>query len=344
MTLAALPPDAERTIHMLKKYWKHALISVCVFLLAGAGYYMWSMYSSLDSLQKPPETSRFTPVVHRVPEKVDIEPPKWQGEERVNILLLGGDSRGLEANEVPRSDSILLASFDPKTKRANLFSLLRDTYVDIPGFGKDRLNAALAYGGPELAMKTASDLTGLDIQYYVYTDFVGFIKLIDALGGVEFEVEKDMKYTSKADKHQYDIDLKKGKQLLNGETALMYARFRYDAMSDYARTQRQRDLLGALANKLKSTWNLLQLPSLIREVSPYVETNLSADDIVKLAALGYDSSIGQSHQLPPMDNVTDARVNNAAVLRVIDDDKLKQYIQKALEVNVTQSVSETNSQ
>lgn len=124
----------------------------------------------------------------------------------------------------------------------------------------------------------------------------------------------------------------------------MYARFRYDAMSDYARTQRQRDLLGALANKLKSTWNLLQLPSLIREVSPYVETNLSADDIVKLAALGYDSSIGQSHQLPPMDNVTDARVNNAAVLRVIDDDKLKQYIQKALEVNVTQSVSETNSQ
>lgn len=327
---------------MLKKYWKHTLISFCIFLLTGAGYYIGSMYYSLDSLQKPPEASRFTSVVHQVPDKIDIEPPKWLGEERVNILLLGGDSRGLEANEIPRSDSILLASFDPKMKRANLFSLLRDTYVDIPGFGKDRLNVALAYGGPELAMKTASNLTGLDIQYYVYTDFVGFIRLIDALGGVEFEIEKDMKYTSKADKHKYDIDLKKGKQLLNGETALMYARFRHDAMSDYARTQRQRDLLRAVANKLKSAWSLLQFPSLIKEVSPYVETNLSADDIVKLAAFGYDSTIEKSHQIPPMDNVVDTRINNASVLRIIDENKLKRYIQEALEV--TAPVSETNSQ
>ncbi|MCE5170919.1 LCP family protein [Paenibacillus profundus] len=316
---------------MWKKYWKHALTVMTVIIVGSVGYYTWAMYDSLGNLQKKPEESRFTPVVSKLPDRKAVEPPKWEGRERVNILLLGGDSRGMDKDEVPRSDSILLASFDPQSKRANLFSILRDTYVDIPGFGKDRINAALTYGGPELAMKTASEFTGLDVQYYVYTDFQGFIKLIDAMGGVEFEVEKNMKYTSKADKHQYDIDLKKGKQLLNGETALMYVRFRYDAMSDFARTKRQRELLTAVADKLKSAWSIIQLPHLINEVAPYVETNLTADDIIKLASLGYDSSIGPSHQLPAMDNVADATINNSAVLQVIDNDKLKQYIQDALE-------------
>ncbi|WP_232274214.1 LCP family protein [Paenibacillus sp. 481] len=324
---------------ILRKYWKHALITFLLLVSCGVGYYVWAMYSSLDGLKKPPEQSRFQPVLHKLPNPKRIEPPKWVGEERVNILLLGGDSRGLKVKEVPRSDSIMIASFDPKAKRANLFSILRDTYVDIPGVGRDRMNAALALGGPELAMKTVGNWTGLDMQYYVYTDFKGFIALIDALGGVEFEVEKDMIYTDSADKNQFNIHLKKGKQVLNGETALMYARFRYDAMSDFARTKRQRDLMLAVANKMKSAWSIIQLPSLINKVSPHVETNLSADDIIKLASLGYDSSVGQSHQLPPMGLVTDIKVNHSAMLGVTDMKKFKAYIQQALQPPSAQSSS-----
>lgn len=337
------PPDAERTYQMIKTYWKHALVVLLVLFIGSVGCYVWAMYNSLNSLQKPPDQSRFAPVVNKLPEPREVEPPKWEGSERVNILLLGGDSREMMPDEVPRSDSLLLASFDPATNKAHLFSILRDTHVDIPGFGKDRINAALAYGGPELAMKTVGNLTGLDIQYYVYTDFQGFIQLIDAIGGVEFDVEKDMKYTSKADNHEFDIDLKKGMQILSGESALMYVRFRHDAMSDFARTKRQRELLTAVAAKLKSAWSIIQLPALINKVAPYVETNLTADDLIKLAVLGYDSTIGPSHQLPPMDNVADRMVNQSAVLQVLDHDRLKQYIQDALNDKIDDSASGENN-
>lgn len=99
-------------------------------------------------------------------------------------------------------------------EKVHLFSILRDTYVDIPGHGKGRLNSAFAYGGTNLTRQTVSELLDIPIHKYVYTDFVGFIALVDALGGVDIEVERDMHYTSKADQHLYDIDLKKGTSIL----------------------------------------------------------------------------------------------------------------------------------
>src|SRR5690606_33720966 len=149
------------------------------------------------------------------------------GKDRVNILLLGGDSRGLSKNDVPRSDSNMVISVDPVTKKAHLFSILRDTYVRIPGHGMDRINTALVYGGPQLAMQTTSELLGLPIQYFVFTDFQGFMELVDALGGIELDVEKDMKYHDSVEP-EFDIDLKKGLQHLDGKTALQYVRFRHD--------------------------------------------------------------------------------------------------------------------
>lgn len=103
---------------------------------------------------------------------------------------------------------MLVASLDPVSKKAYLFSILRDTYTKIPEHGSDRINTAITHG-PNTAMQAVSDLLGIPIQYYVYTDFQGFIELVDAVGGVDFYVEKDMHYTSKADNHEYDIDLKK---------------------------------------------------------------------------------------------------------------------------------------
>lgn len=259
-------------------------------------------------------------------------PPKWEGRERVNILLLGGDSRGLKKSELPRSDSIMVASIDPVTKQGRLFSILRDTYVKIPGEGDDRINSAITYGGPNLAMKTVSDLLGIPIQYYVYTDFEGFIALVDAIGGIDLDVEKDMKYTDSEDDHKYDINLKKGYQHLDGKTALQYVRFRHDATSDFTRTERQRKFLQAVAQKMQTTSSLIKLPKILSGIDPYIETNLSVATMLKLGSLGYEVKAQGivSKQLPPTELVQEKTVRGAEVLTA-DKAKLQAYVKNVLD-------------
>ena len=213
---------------------------------------------------------------------------------------------------------MLVASIDPVTKRAHLFSILRDTYVNIPGHGKGRLNSAFAYGGIELTRQTISDLLDLPIHKYVYTDFVGFIALVDAIGGVDIEVEKDMYYTSKADKHMYDIDLKQGLRHLDGKMAAQYVRFRHDAKSDFGRTERQRILMTEVAKKMQTTGSLIKLPSILDSIAPYIETDLSPKEMLKLMALGFDVNLDKIDQrrLPPFSPLTNEKVGRAQVLGV----------------------------
>ncbi|RED63091.1 LCP family protein [Cohnella lupini] len=313
----------------MRKKWKYTLFSILslmVIVLFFVGWKVYGVKNQLDSIQKPREESRFG----HFEEKPEYKPPEWEGSERVNVLLMGGDERGLRKGEVARSDSMLVASFDPTSKKIHLFSILRDTYVEIPGFKSNRANAAITLGGPELAMKTLGNLTGLDIQYYVYVDFQGFIKLVDAIGGVDFYVEKDMKYSDSADDHVYDIDLKKGQQHLDGDKALQYVRFRHDKMSDFTRTGRQRDFLKAIASKLKSGWNLIKLPEILGKVTPYMESNMSSNDMLKLGTLGYKSHQAGTAQIPPMELVTDENVDGSSVLGVRSLDALKGFVQETL--------------
>jgi len=313
----------------MRKKWKVTLtiiLSLIFIFLCFAGWWIWSNYNELSHAKKSKEESRFG----HFEQKPEYKPPEWEGSERVNVLLMGGDERGLRKGEVARSDSMLIASFDPVSKKIHLFSVLRDTHVEIPGYKDNRVNAAITLGGPELAMKTIGNLTGLDIQYYVYVDFQGFIKLVDALGGVDFYVEKDMKYTDAADGHKYDIDLKKGQQHLDGEKALQYVRFRHDKLSDFTRTERQRDFLKAVAAKLKNGWNLIKLPDILDEVIPFVETNMSPGDMLKLGTLGYKSHQAGSAQIPPMELVFDEKVGGSAMLGIRNRDALKGYIQEVL--------------
>jgi LCP family protein required for cell wall assembly len=313
----------------ISKRWKWALLSVLGLIIIAIGFISWQGYRSyhqLDNMSKPKDQSRFGQFV----EKPEVKPPEWQGSERVNVLLMGGDERGLRKGEVARSDSMLVASFDPVTKKVHLFSVLRDTHVDIPGFKSNRVNAAITLGGPELAMKTIGNLMGLNIQYYVYVDFQGFIKLVDALGGIDFYVEKDMHYTDAADNHIYDIDLKKGQQHLDGDHALQYVRFRHDKLSDFTRTERQRAFLKAIATKLETGWNLIRLPDIMGKVTPYMETNMSPTDMLKLASLGYKSHQAGSAQIPPMELVEEVRINGSSELGVRNLDALKGYVQEVL--------------
>lgn len=243
---------------------------------------------------------------------------------------MGVDARGVKKGEVPRSDTMLVASLDPVKKKFYVFSILRDTYVDIPDHGTQRINAAITYG-PNTAMQTVSDLLGIPIQYYVYTDFQGFMKLVDAVGGVDYEVEKDMRYTTKADGPEFDIDLKKGFQHLDGKMALQYVRFRHDATSDFTRTERQRGFLKAVADKVISTTSIIKLPTILGEVTPYIDTNLDISDMWKLGAVGYDSSMGGSAQIPPMHLIREKTLKDGSqVIGFSGEKALKQFVEDTL--------------
>ncbi|QNK56655.1 LCP family protein [Paenibacillus sp. PAMC21692] len=314
--------------------WKWLIITLSIIIVAVVAalvYWGVGVYSALDDFKKEPEKSRFTDVT---PEK-PVEVPKWEGKERVNILLLGGDVRDADENGIARSDSMMVASFDPVTKKAHLFSVLRDTYARIEDHGKGRINSAITMGGPNLAMKTVGDLLGLEIQYFVYTDFEGFKSLIDTIGGIYFDVEKDMRYTDNADGNRYDIDLKQGYQLLDGDKALQYVRFRHDAMSDYTRTERQRNFLKAVASELQSGWNLIRMKEILESVSPYIETNLTVGDMLKLGQLGVESHVGGTAQIPPMELVSEEHVGGASVIGIRDEDALIGFVQEILSTDET---------
>ncbi|GFZ95710.1 transcriptional regulator [Paenibacillus marchantiophytorum] len=312
------------------RIFKRTLLLIALLLIVAAGYYTYSFYQFANNISHKAETPKGggTTIAQSIKDKGDkYTPPKWEGKQRVNILLLGGDSRGMKKNELPRSDSIMLASIDPVTKKAHLFSILRDTYVKIPGEGEDRINTAITSGGPNLAMKTVSDLLGIPVQYYVYTDFKGFIALIDAVGGIDIDVEKDMKYTDSEDDHVYDINLKKGQQHLDGKTALQYVRFRHDALSDFTRTERQRKFLTAVVQKMQTTSSLIKMPKILNAMDPYIDTNLSVNDMVKLATLGYESKAEGiiSSQLPPSELLIEKNVRGADVITA-NKDKLQQHV------------------
>jgi LCP family protein required for cell wall assembly len=310
-------------VEFFMRKWKRMLLILLLLVFAAGGYYGYAFYDFFQTIQQPNVTGKGAAA--KAPQI-----PVWSGTERVNILLMGVDRRELRPNEQPRSDSMIVVSIDPVHKRFDLFSILRDTYVNIPGYGRSRINAALGEGGPELAMQTVSDFTGLPIDRYVITDFEGFKQLVDAVGGVELEVEKNMRYRDPGDKGLYDIDLKKGWQRLDGDKALQYVRFRHDATSDYTRTERQRKFLTALAAEMKSGTTLLQLPSILKRITPYVETNISSFDMLKLAALGLTlktEDAGQ-YQLPPMGAFRES--HRAGSVLIPDVDRVQQYVQEKL--------------
>jgi LCP family protein required for cell wall assembly len=202
--------------------------------------------------------------------------------DRLNILAVGTDS--LEARG--RADSILVLSVSPKTKDTILFSIPRDLRVMIPERGMDKINHAFAYGGIDLLKKTVEDLIGLPIHYYGVVDFEGFEYVIDALGGIDIYVEKDMYYIDQAG--SVKINLHKGQQVLDGEKALEYVRFRSDPLGDLGRIQRQQKLINAVIDKVLNIDNLAKIPNIVSSLPDYINTNMNSSEIISLARLMKD--------------------------------------------------------
>ncbi|MBX6351504.1 MAG: LCP family protein [Clostridia bacterium] len=212
-------------------------------------------------------------------------------DARVNVLLLGHDVTQLAngRRQASRSDTIMVASFDPLTREVDLLSIPRDTMVEIPGRpGRDKINAAHAYGGADLALKTVDAFLGVDIPDYVDVGVEGFQKIVDELGGVDVYVPFDMNYDDPA--QDLHIHLKKGWQHLDGYQAMGFVRDRYDdPRNDFGRIDRQHAFLVAMAQKALEPANWPRVPSLVATLARYVRTTLDAQTILRLATIGHEA-------------------------------------------------------
>ncbi len=189
------------------------------------------------------------------------------------------------------SDVMLLLRFDPETGRIAAVSIPRDTRVEMDGYGVIKLNAANISGGPAASARLISQLLGgVQIDRYVRVNVGGIEKLVDALGGVTVNVPKDMKYKDES-QHLY-INLKKGKQHLDGDKALQLLRFRHDENGDIGRIERQHMVMGALIEQSLNPLTLARFPQILSVVQSHLDTNLSVEEL--FALVGYTVKTGRS--------------------------------------------------
>lgn len=233
-----------------------------------------------------------------------------------NILLLGTDNRYDEGN-YGRTDSMIILSINKETQQAKLTSLMRDTWVSIPGHSKAKLNAACVYGGPDLTMQTINECFGTNITQYALINITGLADVIDTLGGITLDVtEAERKALNKG---LFDLSSQSGMEqleesgenvLLNGNQAVAYARIR-NIDSDFQRTQRQRNVLTAMASKLKENNVPLTLINVIKELLPYCETNIGLTNLMSLALIGLNLDLDSITQMRlPADGTYDSGTFN----------------------------------
>ena len=204
----------------------------------------------------------------------------------ITLLLLGTDVSFDEKGEPVfnikgRTDSILLIRLDPIRYKATILSIPRDSFIPVPGYGQQKINAANVLGGIDLVKKALKDLTGKEIDYYLLIDPAATIKLVDLLGGIKINVEKNMFYTDRA--QNLFIDLKQGEQKLSGKQAHDYIRFRHDAMGDIGRVERQQKFIESIFYTLARPSNIVKAPVALKVIFSYISTDLSLSTIVRIA-------------------------------------------------------------
>lgn len=189
------------------------------------------------------------------------------------------------------TDTMLLVRFDPQNKKLSVLSIPRDTRTYVEGRGVVKINEANYYGGPASSAKSVSGLLGgVGIDRYVTVNVQGIKSLVDALGGITINVPKDMKYTDES-QHLY-IDLKAGKQNLNGEQIVQYLLYRHDELGDIGRVQRQQLLMRAFVEQEVNVGLLSRMPKILSVIQSHLDTNLSIEELVALA--GFSTQIDRA--------------------------------------------------
>lgn len=237
------------------------IIGLLLFLLvySGVAFAMGKMSASSDKEIPKQETEAFNGFT--------------SADEANNILLLGSDSR---KGETARADTIMVLQLDGPSKKPKLISFMRDTLVDIPGVGQNKINASYAYGGADLVRQTLAQNFGLECKYYAVVDFKSFEKVIDTLfpGGVAINAEKNMSTN-------LEVPIQKGQQNMDGLHLLQYARFRMDEEGDFGRVRRQQQVMNAIFSQMKNPLAIAKLPYAAGKVLGYTGTDLKTSFLVK---------------------------------------------------------------
>ena len=232
--------------------------------------------------------------IYAEPSEIEVKTVEKKNEEEVdyeevegitNVLLVGTDARDLK--ESARADSIIIATLDNNNKEIRLTSLFRDTLVDIDGYGPYKLNAAMAFGGINLLKDTIQETYNINIDKYIIINFWGFEAIIDQMGGLEIDVKDYQldelnKYIGESTGGNDCPVTESGLQLLNGKQALSYARIRKGVGDEFERTERQREVLFKVAEKLRETKPTKYL-GIMNSMLDYINTNIDLLDALNMA-------------------------------------------------------------
>jgi LCP family protein required for cell wall assembly len=306
---------------------------VCLVIVTGI--YLFKHYYNMMDIQREDEV-----VLEQEPSQETMEEqeqPEASKEENIfanmqisekifNIMLIGVDSR--EDTFDGRSDSMILVHVNPETKKIITTSFLRDMYVNIPGRGGNRLNAAYVYGGTDLLFDTISDNFGIEIEDYVTLNFWLVMDIIDDLGGVDIEITaEEIEYmnqymaehnriTNKPEGTDYLSAQDAGMRHLNGNQALSYARIRYIG-TDFARASRQRQIISICIDKLKHM-DVKEINTLLEKYLPTVQTNLTEQDATTLLfmSLGLGKYTKESYVIPMDETWEYSTINGMSVIEV----------------------------
>lgn len=283
--------------------------------MAGAFAYAYYKVYSVPKVAKNTKTTKAAKPKQQVKDNVSSIP---EMEGVYNILLIGVDARS--NTFTGNTDSMIVLTFDKNNHVIKLTSLMRDMYVDIPGYESTRINAAFSLGGPELLSQTIKQNFGFSVDKYAIVNFQSFQKIINDLGGVNINVKPDE--ISLINSYQKSVNGDKsvpvthsGMQLLNGEQALGYSRIRYVGNNDFERTERQRNVITALMEKSR-TVTIWKFPKIVYDMLPYIKTNVPVKDLVSLAYTVYkdkDFTVEQ-YRLPGDGMYKDETIRGMAVL------------------------------
>ena len=317
------------------------LITLCVVLaiiLVGLIALTFVVNSFLNEINKLDPDQTFTPQdpsdLFEESEPLETDPVTdqaetiFQGEDIINILLVGQDRRENEGNSPQRTDAMILCTVNKKTGTLTMTSFMRDIWVYIPDYYNQRLNMPYKLGGFPLLNKTLEYNFGVSADYNVEIDFSGFMEAIDTIGGVEIELTSaEAKYLNK--RGNWDIEenqhwkLKEGVNLLTGSQALAYSRIRQIG-TDFGRTNRQRTVLTALIEKVK-TLGATELFDLARKLMPLIYTDMTNNQILSLIMemLPMLSNLEIVSQRIPMDKQYAFEKKGGADVIVLSKENLK---------------------
>lgn len=273
-----------------------ALIVVLPHLaVLGATYLSLPFFSHMLVSQSRPAAALTTQAAQAAATAVaDTTRPFWDGNSRLNVLLLGSDRRPDEAARglYGNSDTILVVSVEPQLRGATFIQIPRDVWLDIPHLGPEKINAAYREGGPDLAVQVVSDLLQIPIHRWASIDTQSFTRVVDSVGGVVVDVERPIRDDEfpTEDYSLRRVFLPAGLQWLDGERAMWFVRSRHGS-NDFDRAGRQQALLLALRERLQDRAVLSRLPAIAETMAGAVQSNVTPRDAVALARLAASAKL-----------------------------------------------------